>query len=143
MRRLIRFSVATVLAILCLLTAVFAAPFPQLEDSDRLDDAAQSLSILVLDQEPRRLGLVGFAVRHDGAFAVAQEDPSAELEKIVAMGTSVNKSITSVYTLVLYAVVPFNLVKGVIVSVLTFLLYKRISPLMHKGDARKQQRKEA
>ena len=66
-----------------------------------------------------------------------------ELEKIVAMGTSVNKSITSVYTLVLYAVVPFNLVKGVIVSVLTFLLYKRISPLMHKGDARKQQRKEA
>lgn len=66
-----------------------------------------------------------------------------ELEKIVAMGTSVNKSITSVYTLVLYAVVPFNLVKGVIVSVLTFLLYKRISPLMHKGDARKQLRKEA
>ena len=66
-----------------------------------------------------------------------------ELEKIVAMGTSVNKSITSVYTLVLYAVVPFNLVKGVIVSVLTFLLYKRISPLMHKGDARKQQRKGA
>ena len=66
-----------------------------------------------------------------------------ELEKIVAMGTSVNKSITSVYTLVLYAVVPFNLVKGVIVAVLTLLLYKRISPLMHKRDARKQHRKEA
>ena len=65
-----------------------------------------------------------------------------ELEKIVSMGTSVNKHITSVYTLVLYAVVPFNLLKGIVVSVLTFLLYKRISPLMHKGDARKQQRKD-
>ena len=61
-----------------------------------------------------------------------------ELEKIVAMGTAVNGKIDSVYTLVLYAVVPFNLLKGVIVSALTFLLYKRISPLMHKGDKRKQ-----
>lgn len=66
-----------------------------------------------------------------------------ELEKIVAMGTSVNRHITSVYTLVLYAVVPFNLLKGLVVSVLTFLLYKRISPLMHKGDDRKQHRKAA
>ncbi len=63
-----------------------------------------------------------------------------ELEKIVAMGTAVNGRIDSVYTLVLYAVVPFNLLKGVVVSALTFLLYKRISPLMHKGDARKKQR---
>lgn len=61
-----------------------------------------------------------------------------ELEKIVAMGTAVNHRIQSVYTLVLYAVVPFNLLKGAVVSVLTFLLYKRISPLMHKGDARRR-----
>ena len=61
-----------------------------------------------------------------------------ELEKIVAMGTAVNGRIDSVYTLVLYAVVPFNLLKGAIVSALTFLLYKRISPLMHKGDERKR-----
>ena len=63
-----------------------------------------------------------------------------ELEKIVAMGTDVNSRIDSVYTLVLYAVVPFNLLKGVLVSCLTFLLYKRISPLMHKGDARKHKK---
>lgn len=65
-----------------------------------------------------------------------------ELEKIVAMGTGVNRHITSVYTLVLYAVVPFNLLKGAVISALTFLLYKRISPLMHKGDANKQGRKQ-
>ena len=44
-------------------------------------------------------------------------------------------------TLVLFAVVPFNLLKGVIVSALTFLLYKRISPLLHKGDEKKQKRR--
>ena len=63
-----------------------------------------------------------------------------ELEKIVGMGTAVNGHITSVYTLVLYAVVPFNLLKGILVSALTFLLHKRISPLMHKGDERKKRR---
>ena len=65
-----------------------------------------------------------------------------ELDAIVSMGTAVNKHITSVWTLVFFAVVPFNLVKGVVVSVLTFLLYKRISPVMHKLDGRKQRGKQ-
>ena len=60
------------------------------------------------------------------------------MDAIVAMGTKVNARITGVSTLVLFAVVPFNLVKGVVVSALTFLLYKRISPLLHKGDRRKR-----
>ncbi|MBO4562325.1 MAG: ECF transporter S component [Clostridia bacterium] len=64
-----------------------------------------------------------------------------ELDAIVGMGTAVNSRITSVPTLVLYAVVPFNLLKGVVISVLTFLLYKRISPLMHLGDSRRQARR--
>lgn len=64
------------------------------------------------------------------------------LEAIVAMGTKVNASITSVTTLVVFAVVPFNLLKGAVVSLLTFLLYKRISPLLHKGDERMAKRKK-
>lgn len=71
-------------------------------------------------------------------FAVLYGMP---LEAIVAMGTKVNASITSVTTLVVFAVVPFNLLKGVVVSALTFLLYKRISPLLHKGDEKRQKRK--
>jgi len=59
------------------------------------------------------------------------------MEAIIGMGTKVNAHITSVSTLVLFAVVPFNLLKGVVVSALTMLLYKRISPLLHKGDDRK------
>ena len=57
------------------------------------------------------------------------------LEAIVGMGTKVNPRITSVSTLVLFAVVPFNLLKGAIDALLTLLLYKRISPLLHRGDA--------
>ena len=58
------------------------------------------------------------------------------LEVIVGMGTKINGSITSVATLAAYAVAPFNIVKGTLVSALTFLLYKRISPLLHRGDER-------
>ncbi|MCR5809315.1 MAG: ECF transporter S component [Clostridiales bacterium] len=63
-----------------------------------------------------------------------------ELDAIVAMGTAVNKHITTLPKLILFAVVPFNLLKGVLISVTTFLLYKRISPLMHKGDALRQRK---
>ena len=65
------------------------------------------------------------------------------LDAIVGMGTKVNGAITSVSTLVLFAVVPFNLLKGIVVSLLTMLLYKRISPLLHLGDDRKKERKAA
>ena len=52
---------------------------------------------------------------------------------LVAMGTAVNPAITSLNTFVLFAVAPFNLIKGVVVSVLTMILYKKISPII-KGD---------
>ena len=52
------------------------------------------------------------------------------LEQLVAMGTAVNGMINSVSTLVLFAVVPFNIVKGAIVSLLTTLLYKRVERLL-------------
>lgn len=64
------------------------------------------------------------------------------LDAIVGMGTQVNSAINSVSTLVLFAVVPFNLLKGVIVSALTFLLYKRISPILHKNDEKMIKRRE-
>ena len=51
------------------------------------------------------------------------------------------EAINSVSTLVLFCVVPFNLLKGIIVTVLTMLLYKRISPLLHKGDKKLAERK--
>lgn len=62
-------------------------------------------------------------------FAVLYGIP---MDVIIGMGTAVNGSITSVATLVLYAVVPFNLVKGVLVSAVTFLLYKRVEKVIFR-----------
>lgn len=52
------------------------------------------------------------------------------LDTIVAMGTAVNKNITSAAGLVLFAVVPMNLLKGTLVSAITILIYKKISIIL-------------
>lgn len=54
------------------------------------------------------------------------------LDTLVGMGTAVNPAITNVATLVLFATVPFNLLKGLVSSVLVLLLYKRLSPILHR-----------
>ena len=49
------------------------------------------------------------------------------LDSIIAMGAKINGSIHNVSTFVLLAVAPLNLVKGITISVLTLLLYKRVA----------------
>ena len=51
------------------------------------------------------------------------------IDALVSMGTAINSHITSLSTFVMFAVVPFNLVKGVVVSLIVFLIYKKISPI--------------
>ncbi len=55
------------------------------------------------------------------------------LEAIVAMGTEINGSINSVTTLVIFAVAPLNLLKGFSVSIVTLLVYKKLSPILKAG----------
>ena len=57
------------------------------------------------------------------------------LEAIIAMGTEVNGAIHSVSTLVLFAVVPFNVLKGIVVSFVTLVLYKRVEKLLFRNNA--------
>lgn len=52
------------------------------------------------------------------------------MDAIIAAGTKVNASITNLNTFILYAVTPFNLFKGFVVSVITIILYKRLSVLI-------------
>lgn len=54
------------------------------------------------------------------------------MEALIAMGTAVNPSITGLTTFVLLAVAPFNLLKGVITSILSLLLYRHIRPILTK-----------
>ncbi len=53
------------------------------------------------------------------------------LDAIVGMGTAINPAIDSVSMLVLLSVAPLNLLKGVLISVPTMVLYKRISRVLH------------
>ena len=63
------------------------------------------------------------------------------MEKIVAMAQSAMPFVDTEWELLLYVTAPFNLLKGTLVSFITFILYKRISPILHKNDARKMQKK--
>lgn len=57
------------------------------------------------------------------------------IEQIIAWSASANGAITDLKTLILYAVVPFNLLKGLLISIFTILIYKRISHLLiNKGN---------
>ena len=49
------------------------------------------------------------------------------LDAIIGMGTEINPGISNISTFVMLAVAPLNLVKGVMISVLTMLLYKRVA----------------
>lgn len=53
---------------------------------------------------------------------------------VVGMGSAVNSAIVDLPTFILYAIIPFNLLKGVVVSVVTVMLYKYVSPLLHKSS---------
>jgi riboflavin transporter FmnP len=55
------------------------------------------------------------------------------IDAIVEMGSIINGNITNVMTFVIMAVAPFNILKGIMVSLITMLIYKHISPIL-KGN---------
>lgn len=53
------------------------------------------------------------------------------LDTIIGMGTAIHPSIKDVPTFVLISVFPLNLIKGAVISILTLIIYKHISKLLH------------
>jgi len=56
-----------------------------------------------------------------------------DIEALIAMGTAANKAIDSMFTFVLFATAPLNILKCGLVSVFTMLIYKPISRIL-KGE---------
>jgi len=56
------------------------------------------------------------------------------IDQIIGMAQAANSLIVDLNSYILYAVIPFNILKGIVVSVLTLLIYKRISPLLHNTN---------
>lgn len=58
------------------------------------------------------------------------------LEVIIGMGQAVFSFVDSTVKLVIFITGPFNILKGAVLSVVTYLLYKRVSPLLHQKSGR-------
>ena len=56
----------------------------------------------------------------------------APIEVFVKMANKVNSKVVDLKTLIFWSIIPFNLVKGVFVSAVTMVLYKSVSPILHK-----------
>lgn len=53
------------------------------------------------------------------------------ISAFVEMAAQIHPSIDTVLEFVLFCVLPFNLIKAVLVSAITLLIYKKLSPILH------------
>ena len=62
------------------------------------------------------------------------------LDSILAAGAAIHPAVGDVWTFALFCVGPFNVVKGIVVSLITALVYKRVSVMIHsvQMEGRKQ-----
>lgn len=51
---------------------------------------------------------------------------------VVGLGTMLNNKIVDLNSFIIWSIIPFNFLKGIVVSTVTLALYKRISPILHK-----------
>jgi riboflavin transporter FmnP len=52
------------------------------------------------------------------------------MDRVIGSGAAANDNIGSIFTLVLYAIIPFNLVKFTLVSIGGFVVYKAFKPVL-------------
>ena len=64
------------------------------------------------------------------------KDPSMDIRQktdiIVSLFTAVFPFIKDLFGAVLFSIVPFNILKGVVISIITFFVYKRVSDILKK-----------
>lgn len=54
------------------------------------------------------------------------------LNAIIEMAEKANPAISDLKSVVILGIIPFNLIKGFLVSVITMLIYKKLSPILHR-----------
>lgn len=54
------------------------------------------------------------------------------IAQILALTQAANPAVNSIWTYILYVVVPFNVLKSVVTGAITFLLYRPLQPILHK-----------
>ncbi len=74
------------------------------------------------------------------AFAALYGMP---IEALIGMGTAVNPAIDNIFTFVLFAVAPLNLLKGAVITVVTVAVYKKLSPVIKNATLVSVRKQEA
>jgi riboflavin transporter FmnP len=69
------------------------------------------------------------------AFFMSTPEYTLTIADFVAAGAAVNPLVTNLFSFIMFAVVPFNLFKGILVSAVVILIYKRVSMLIKAKDS--------
>ena len=80
------------------------------------------------------MGLSGAAANYFIMIPFYVKVMNMPMEAIVSLIAKTIPAVDSLPKLILLATVPFNLLKGVALSLVTFALYKRLSPILKKGE---------
>ncbi|APC82904.1 ECF transporter S component [Clostridium botulinum] len=54
------------------------------------------------------------------------------IKAVVAIGNKLNPKIVDLKSFIFWSIIPFNLLKGVVVSLITAAIYKNVSPILHE-----------
>ncbi len=78
------------------------------------------------------LAVVGAFFNYFLLLPVYSKIYGAPIQAFIDMAKALNPAITDLKTFIMYAVVPFNIFKGIVTSAMVMLIYKRLSPILHK-----------
>ncbi len=57
---------------------------------------------------------------------------------VVGMGTALNSNIVDLKSFIVLSIIPFNLIKGIVLSGVTLAVYKSVSPILHKENMERE-----
>jgi len=60
------------------------------------------------------------------------------ISAVVEMGTKVNNKVVDLNSFIIWSIIPFNFIKGILVSSVTLALYKSVSPILHKENVERE-----
>lgn len=78
------------------------------------------------------LAVVGAFLNYFLLLPVYSKIYGAPIQAFIDMAKALNPAITDLKTFIMYAVVPFNIFKGIVTSAMVMLIYKRLSPILHR-----------
>ncbi|MFD3158227.1 ECF transporter S component [Haloimpatiens sp. FM7330] len=65
------------------------------------------------------------------------------INAIIGMGSKVNPKVVDLKTLIVWSIIPFNLLKGFVVCIVTRVVYKSLSPILHKEEVKVVEEKKS